>query len=162
MSELYKKVEFLKGLAEGMNLKEDKPEHKLLLKILETLDAFAEELGEMKLRQDELDEFVDNLDEDLAELEDAVFEDEDGYFDDEEDEDGEDDDGACAGCGRRPDQDGEAVVEYECPNCGYQTRFDITDFDFEEDYLCPQCHQPFFPEHAEDEDEQEDNGDAQG
>ncbi len=146
MSELYKKVEFLKGLAEGMNLKEDKPEHKLLLKILETLDAFAEELGEMQLRQDELDEFVDNLDEDLAELEDAVFEDEDLDYDD-------DDDDTCMGCGHRLDQDGEAVVEYECPNCGYQTRFDITDFDFEEDYLCPQCHQPFFPEHDEDEDE---------
>ncbi len=160
MSELYKKVEFLKGLAEGMNLKEDKPEHKLLLKILETLDSFAEELGEMQLRQDELDEFVDNLDEDLAELEDAVFED--------EDEDGglEDADGAeedtCIGCGHGMDQDGEAVVEYECPHCGYQTKFDITDFDFEEDYLCPQCHQPFFPEHAEDEDGQEEDSQPEG
>lgn len=144
MSELYKKVEFLKGLAEGLNLKEDKPEHKLLLKILETLDAFAEEMGEMQLRQDELDEFVDNLDEDLAELEDAVFEDDDLDYDDED---------TCLECGHRFEQDGEAVVEYECPNCGYQTRFDITDFDFEEDYLCPQCHQPFFPEHDEDEDD---------
>ena len=66
MSELYRKVEFLKGLAEGMSLKEDKAEHKLLLKIVETLEAFAEEVEELQLRQDELDEFLDDLDEDLA------------------------------------------------------------------------------------------------
>ncbi len=144
MSELSKKVEFLKGLAEGMNLKEDKQEHKLMLKMLETLDAFAKELEEMQMQLDDLDEFVDDLDEDVAELEDAVFE--DGDLEDEE---------GCHGCGQRWEQDGEAVVEYECPNCGYETRFDIADFDFEEDYLCPQCHQPFFPEH-EDEDEEED------
>ncbi|MDD3109150.1 MAG: hypothetical protein PHP07_02125 [Eubacteriales bacterium] len=153
MSELYRKVEFLKGLAEGMSLKEDKPEHKLLLKIVETLAAFAEEVDELQLRQNELDEFVDDLDEDLAELEDVVFEDEDDAYDDDDD-----DEDTCIGCGQRSGQAGEAVVEYECPNCGYQTRFDITDFDFEEDYLCPQCHQPFFPEHAEDEDDGEDEG----
>ena len=56
-------------------------------------------------------------------------------------------------------------MEYECPHCGYETKFDLADFDFEEDYLCPQCGKPFFPEGEEDiddddkeeDDEKEDN-----
>ena len=141
MSELSKKVEYLKGLADGMNLKEDNQDQKLLLKILEVLEEISLEIEDIQEVQDEMNEYLENMDEDLAELEDAVFEDEDFMDDDDED---------FMGLG------GDSIVEYECPHCGYKTRFDITDFDFDEDYLCPECEQPFFPEHEEDEDE---NGD---
>jgi len=52
-------------------------------------------------------------------------------------------------------------VEFECPHCGFKTRFDITDFDFEEDYLCPECQQPFFPEHEDDDDDDGDEDEAE-
>lgn len=142
MSELSKKVEYLKGLADGMNMSEDNQEQKLLLRILEVLEAVADEISDLQDGQDEINEYLENMDEDLAALEDVVFEDED-----EEDGDGDKDEDE--------DIDGDSIVEYECPHCGYKTRFDITDFDFEEDYLCPECQQPFFPEH-EDEEEDED------
>lgn len=141
MSDLSKKVEYLKGLADGMNLKEDKQEQKLLLKMLEVLEDMADEIEELQEVQDEMNEYLENMDEDLAELEDAVFEDEDGFEDD--------------------DEDGDSIVEYDCPHCGYKTRFDITDFDFDEDYLCPECQQPFFPEYEDEEEGEEDSDEDQ-
>lgn len=138
MSDLSKKVQYLKGLADGMGLHEDTQEHKLLLKMLEVLEAVAAEVAELQDSQEEINEYLENIDEDLALLEDAVFEEEDLDF-----EEGYE------------DEAGDSIIEYECPHCGYMTRFDITDFDFDEDYLCPQCQQPFFPEHEEDEDEDE-------
>ena len=144
MSDLSKKVEYLKGLAEGMNLKEDTQEQKLLLRMLDVLDAIATEVDELRENQDEFNEYLENMDEDLAALEDAVFEDEDGGNPDED-----------------VDDEGDSVVEFGCPHCGFKTRFDITGFDFEEDYLCPECQQPFFPEHEDDgEDEDEDGPDT--
>ncbi|NLE19457.1 MAG: hypothetical protein GX623_01445 [Clostridiales bacterium] len=143
MSDLSKKVEYLKGLAEGMNLKEDTQEQKLLLRMLDVLDAVAAEVDELRENQDEFNEYLENMDEDLAALEDAVFEDEDGEYTDEDE-----------------DVEGDSVVEFECPHCGFKTRFDITDFDFEEDYLCPECQQPFFPEHEDDDDGDEDEAET--
>ena len=144
MSDLSKKVEYLKGLAEGMNLKEDTQEQKLLLRMLDVLDAVAAEVDELRENQDEFNEYLENMDEDLAALEDAVFEDEDGEYTDEDE-----------------DVEGDSVVEFECPHCGFKTRFDITDFDFEEDYLCPECQQPFFPEHEDDDDDDGDEDEAE-
>ncbi len=138
MKKLSNMVAYLKGLAEGMGLAEDTPEQKLLLKILETLEAFSLEVSELKSWQDETDEYLENMDEDLAELENVVYGDED-----EDEDEGDDEDGL-------PAIDGDGFVEYECPSCGFQARIDITDFDFEEDYLCPRCKRPFFPDDGED------------
>lgn len=144
MSDLSKKVEYLKGLADGMNLKDDKQDQRFLLKILEVLESVADEIADLQEVQDEMNEYLENMDEDLSMLEDAVFEDEDQ----DEDDDGQIED---------DDLEGDSVVEYECPHCGYKTRFDITDFDFDEDYLCPECQQPFFPEHEEEDGDDDDN-----
>lgn len=149
MSNLSEKVAFIKGLAEGMKLSEDTPEHKLLLKIIDTLKDFADEMEEQREDLKETSDFVDEINEDLDLLEDAVYGE-------------EDEDGCC--CGEDHDEEGDdlesSVVEYECPHCGYMTHFDVADFDLEEDYRCPSCHQPLFPESEEDEDdEQEEDGD---
>ena len=50
------------------------------------------------------------------------------------------------------------LVEYECQHCGCETLFDLTTFDFEDDYLCPECLQPFFSEDDDDnsDDDEED------
>lgn len=144
MSDLSKKVEYLKGLADGMNLKDDKQDQRFLLKILEVLESVADEIADLQEVQDEMNEYLENMDEDLSTLEDAVFEDEDQ--DEDDDSQIEDD-----------DLEGDSVVEYECPHCGYKTRFDITDFDFDEDYLCPECQQPFFPEHEEEDGDDDDD-----
>lgn len=138
MGGLSDKVSFLRGMAEGMNLNPEKQENKLLLKMLEVLGDFSREIEALREEQDELIDYMDSIDEDLSDLEETLFED-----------DLLDDDAA------------EGEMEYECPHCGYQTKFDLADFDFEEDYLCPQCHKSFFPEvdDEEDEDEEPETGD---
>lgn len=146
------KVAYLQGLAEGMKLAPDTPEHKLLLKMLDVLKDFGAELETLRdeqeaLReeQEELSDYVDSIEEDLGDIEELLY--------DEEDDD--DDHYGCNHCqGEEEPLEGE--MEYECPHCGYQTKFDLADFDFEEDYLCPKCHKSFFPETEDDEEEDED------
>ena len=134
MNNLSDRVSYLKGLAEGLKLDTDKNEGKLIEKMLELLSDVAEEMDELRNDHDDLSDFVETIDSDLSDLEDAVFEDDDS--EDEDDEEEEDD----------------SVVEYTCPHCGEEMTFEVDSFDFDEDYLCPNCHQPLFPE-APDEEE---------
>ena len=143
MEKLTDRVAYLMGLAEGMKLDANLPEHKLLLKMLDVLKEFSQEIEALREEQEELADYVDSLDEDLSEVEDVLF-----------DEEEDDDDDETCGCGHhhhRDDEELEGEMEYECPHCGYQTKFDMADFDFEEDYICPQCQKSFFPE-SDDED----------
>ena len=141
MSNLSDRVSYLKGLAEGLKLDTEKNEGKLIEKILELLGDLTKELEQMKEDQDDLNSYVEAIDNDLGDLEDTVLgdeEDEDEDFMDGEDEDDGDDN----------------LVEYTCPHCGEEMTFEVASFDFDEDYLCPNCHKPLFPE-TPDEDEEE-------
>lgn len=147
MGNLTDRVAYLKGMAEGMKLAEDTNEHKLMLKMLDALEAMAHEMDDVTRQQEEINDFLENIDEDLGELEDYV------YGDDEDcccghDHDDEDDD----------DDDEDAVIEYECSHCGYKAQLDMSDFDYDEEFLCPRCNQPFF----EDEDDEDESADDKG
>ena len=43
---------------------------------------------------------------------------------------------------------------HSCPNCGAELTFHANDVDFDENTLCPNCHQPIFPEIDEDSEEE--------
>lgn len=148
MSNLTEKVAFIKGLAEGMKLSEDTAEHKLMLKIIDALEEFAHYAEETRTDLDDLSEFVEEINEDLSSMEEDFYEDEDedGCSCDEHHHHGAEEEG---------DDADSSVVEYECPHCGYMTHFDVADFDLEEDYRCPSCHQPLFPETEEGEDDED-------
>ena len=135
MSSLSDRVSYVKGLAEGLKLDTDKNEGKLIEKILELLSELTEEVESLRQDHEDLNEYMEAIDSDLSDLEDAFYEDED----DQDDEDG-------------ADGDDDNVVEYTCPHCGEEMTFEVDSFDFDEDYLCPNCHQPLFPE-APDEEE---------
>ena len=134
MSEISKKVAYIKGMAEGMELTADTAKDakdKLLLQMLDALDLIAEELDSIRDRQDEAERYIDELDSDLGELEEAVFE--------EDDEDGDEDDSLD-------------FIEYECPHCGASVYYDQSAFDLSEEHPCPSCGKELFPE-TPDEDE---------
>ena len=144
MSEISKKVAYIKGMAEGMELTADTAKDakdKLLLQMLDALDLIAEELDSIRDRQDEAERYIDELDSDLGELEEAVFEedDEDEDYEDDEDEDGDEDDSLD-------------FIEYECPHCGASVYYDQSAFDLSEEHPCPSCGKELFPE-TPDEDE---------
>lgn len=131
MSKLTDKVSYLKGLAAGMKLNMEKDSNKLILEILNAMGEMAEEMQAMTDAHDELNEYVESIDDDLADLEETLFgdEDEDAVYD-EDDE----------------------LISYACPSCGHELQFRASDVDFDEDYLCPACGKPVFPELEEDED----------
>ena len=147
MSELTDRVAFLRGLAEGMQLDESKQETKLILKMLDVMDEMAKDNDDLHKAVDELNEYMESIDEDLSDME------EDIYGDVSNDEEGDDDSDS-------DDDEDERTVEYACPYCGEVMVFDVERFDFDEDYLCPNCHKPLFPEESEeDESENEDDED---
>ncbi len=142
MSKLTDRISYLKGMAAGMKLNMDKDSNKLMLEMLTVMGEMAEEMAAMTEAHNDLNEYVESIDDDLAELEETLFgedemdsEDEDFAEGDEEDEgEGEDD-----------------LIVYACPHCGHEIEFHASDVDFDEDYLCPECQKPIFPELGEDE-----------
>ena len=139
MSKLTDRISFLKGMAAGMKLNMDKDSNKLMLEMLTVMGEIAEEMAAMTEAHNDLNEYVESIDDDLAELEESLFGEENM---DGEDIDGEDDE----------DEDGEDdLIVYACPHCGTEIEFQANDVDFDEDYLCPECHKPIFPELGEDQ-----------
>lgn len=139
MSKLTDRISYLKGMAAGMKLNMDKDSNKLMLEMLTVMGEMAEEMAAMTEAHNDLNEYVESIDDDLAELEESLFgeenmDGEDIDSEDDEDEDGEDD-----------------LIVYACPHCGTEIEFQANDVDFDEDYLCPECHKPIFPELGEDE-----------
>ena len=141
MSKLTDRISFLKGMAAGMKLNMDKDANKLMLEMLTVMGEMAEEMAAMAEKHNDLNEYVESIDDDLAELEETLFGEEDGEELDE-DMDGE------------ADEDGlteDDLILYACPHCGHELEFRASDVDFDEDFLCPVCNKPIFPEVEDDE-----------
>lgn len=151
MSKLTDKASYLKGLAAGMKLNLEKDTNQLIVEILNLLSETAEEIERMNDAHDELNEYVESIDDDLADLEETLFGDDDDCCcdcDDDEDDEDEDEDG------EDEDEDDE-LITYACPSCGHEIEFHASSVDFDEDYRCPACGKPVFPELDEDEDDNE-------
>ncbi|MDU4935993.1 MAG: zinc ribbon domain-containing protein [Peptostreptococcaceae bacterium] len=121
MKYLYEEVAYLKGLAEGLEISKETKEGKVIHKIVEVLESFADAIVDLEEEQADLIEYVESIDEDLADMEEDIYEDEDEDEDSDEDSD-------------------FSYVEMECPNCG-----DLVDIDEdllyndEIDVICPNC-----------------------
>ena len=145
MSKMGEKVAYLKGLAEGMRLDAESDQGKLLLAMIDAMEAFASEHEDTCAQLDELQQYVEEIDSDVSDLEEALFSEDD---EDEDDADEDDED----------DEDGDGMIEYECPHCGTVVFFDEEAFDMEEKHLCPNCHRSIF----DDEDSFDEDDNAEG
>lgn len=118
MKYLYEEVAYLKGLAEGLDISEDTKEGKIIHKIVDVLESFADAIVELEEEQIELIEYVESIDEDLADIEDDIY------------EEAEDDD----------DDDEFNYIEMECPSCNDFVEID-EDLLYDEgvDIVCPNC-----------------------
>lgn len=141
MSKLTDRISFLKGMAAGMKLNMDKDSNKLMLEMLTVMGEMAEEMAAMTEAHNDLNEYVESIDDDLADLEETLFGEEDGEIDEEMAEGDEDED-------ELGDDD---LIVYACPHCGHEIEFSASDVDFDEDFLCPACDKPIFPELNDEE-----------
>lgn len=110
------RISYIKGLAEGLNLDENKDEVKVLNEIIDFLGQLADEVEELEECYDESVDIVDTLNDDLSMLEDVV------YGDDDEDLDKFSCSTGCKGCctSQNDDSTDEADVpmyEVTCPQC---------------------------------------------
>ena len=140
MSNLTDRVSYLKGLAEGLKLDTEKNEGKLIEKMLDLLSDVTQEIEDIRSEHDDLNEYVEAIDNDLSDIEDLIYDEEDEEDGDEDDEEDLSD-----------EEEDDNLVEYTCPHCGEEMTFEVDNFDFDEDYLCPNCHQPLFPETPDEE-----------
>lgn len=116
---LTEKVAYLKGLAEGLDLKKDDKETKIFEAIFDILEDLALTVTDIDEDLSAVEEFVDVIDEDLDELEEYIYCDED------------DDDFCCC-------DDEDDLYEVECPSCGEEIFLDDEMLD-EEVIECPAC-----------------------
>ena len=171
MSKLTDRISYLKGLAEGLKLNADKDSNRMILEILDVLQETAQDLSQLTEAHNELNDYVESIDDDLAELEEDLFDDDDEYYEDDDDDDddgyefgdAEDDDKCSCGCGghHHDDEDEDEdddegddedeVITYACHHCNHELQFKASDVDFDEDYRCPACGKPVFPELTEDD-----------
>ena len=132
---LTERIAYIRGLAEGLKLDEDKDEVKVLNAIIDLLEDMAYDMVDMESIVDDVCNQVDEIDEDLAEVEEELYGDdyEAEWFDDD---DGFDDDDAyyevtCPACGETTIVDEDALIEGEiaCPNCSAEIEFDFSELE---------------------------------
>ncbi len=117
MKYLYEEVAYLRGLAEGLEISKETKEGKIIHKIVETLESFADAIVELEEEQLDLIEYVESIDEDLSDVEDDIYEDEDEEDDTEFN-----------------------YIEMECPNCNDFVEIDEDLlYDEDVDVICPNC-----------------------
>jgi ribosomal protein S27E len=136
------KVSYIRGLAEGLELDEDKKEVKVINAIIDLLDDMALSMSELKDNVNDMADQLDAVDEDLGSVEDDIY----GDGDDEEDSEGEDEDGegecyyevTCPKCNEKIclSEDIIAKGQISCPNCGESLEFDFGDEECGEDCEC--------------------------
>ncbi len=129
--ELFEKVAYLKGLAEGLALDTETKEGKLIAAIIDVLDDMCAELAVMQEELYDVEDGLDAVSDDLSEVEEVLYE---ALEDEDEDDEDEDDDTewfetTCPVCEEEIlfDEDELEAGEILCPNCGEKLEFDLSD-----------------------------------
>ena len=148
------KSAYLKGLMDGLELDTEKPEGKMIEKIVELLGDMAKRLTDVEETTIAISDELDEIEEDLDAIEDFILDEEDDYDDYDDDDDFEDwdddddfeDEGFDYGdedsiiyevkctCGEVINFDEETLEEgsMNCPNCGELLEFSLEDDEDEE------------------------------
>lgn len=126
MEHLYQKVAYLKGLAEGLGIGEETKEGKLLLRMMDVMEEFADSIVELSRGQEDLEDYVESFEGEMSDLDD---------YDDYEEYD---------------EEEGLHYVELKCPSCGEEVAIDEDLlYDEDKDIYCPNCDEIII--HAEEE-----------
>lgn len=142
------KVSYIKGLADGLEL-DDNKESKILKAIIDVLDDISVSIAEIEDGCAEICEQLDAVDEDLSTLEDDFYEDDECCCDDDDDECCCEDDDCCyeiecPACNDVIYLDEDMIDEgsIKCPNCGTNLEFDFDDCECDDDSCSCGCCKP--------------------
>lgn len=143
--ELSNKVNYLKGLMDGLNIDDSTPEGKVLNVIADILEDMALTVEDVADEADATVDAIEDIAEEISDLEDYVgccgddFDDEccdnDCCCDDDFDDDEEMYECVCPTCGESI-MLGESIIEtgeVDCPNCGEHLEFDFSDLSDDEE-----------------------------
>ena len=138
--DILEKCAYIKGLAEGLNIDDSKPEGKVLNAIIDLLSDITATIADMDDEVATLGDYIEEIDHDLGDVEEYLY-DEDCDCDCDDDCDCCDDDCDC--CCDEDCEDCE-YMEAMCPSCGEQICFD-NELD-PKDLICPACGKAFADE----------------
>ena len=131
------KVAYLKGLADGLGIKDSTNEGKLMLAVIDVLEAMADDIEAVDAHAKDLSDCISDINEDMEYLEDLCIGDMDDDDEDYDEADDDDDDadvctGCCSSCGD------EQEYEVTCPKCGETITVYEEDIEFGS-IRCPKC-----------------------
>lgn len=132
IEDLQKKVSYMMGLSDGLNVDFSTEEGKLIKCMIEVIGEMADTINELNETIDELCEQMDVIDEDLGSVEDMVY--------------GEEE---CS-CGCEDDDDIE-FFQIKCPSCGEEIEIDEDMLDEDDEIVCPNCNEKIEIEFGEEE-----------
>ncbi len=131
------KAAYLRGLAEGLDLDESKPETKIINAMMDCIDDLSLTVSDLEDELALVTEQLDAVDEDLDSLEEFVYEDYEDYDDDCCDCCGDEEmyEVECPACHEVVEFDEDSILDgcAECPNCGEKLEFDLDCCDCEDD-----------------------------
>ena len=122
--DILEKCAYIKGLAEGLNIDNSKPEGKVLNAIIDLLSDITATIADMDDEVATLGDYIEEIDHDLGDVEEYLYEDEC--------------DCDCCDC------EDEDFMEAMCPHCKETICFD-NEID-PEDLICPACGKAFSEE----------------
>ena len=133
------KVAYIRGLAQGLEMDENKKEVKVLNAIIDLLDDMALSLSDMEDNVDDMADQIDAVDEDLGSLEEEFYEPD---ADDDMDEGGCYYEVTCPNCNETICLSEDIVEDgqMECPNCGETLEFDLDEDDDSCECGCEDCN----------------------
>ncbi len=126
MKRLSEKISFLQGLSEGMNVKDNGPQGKLIVEMLNAMSDIVDYMDELRGQFEDFAIYVESIDNDLLDLEEEMYGEElDDYVE-----------VICKNCGEdvyfeASCLDDEDVIEVICPKCNEVVYVNDGSFDFE-------------------------------
>lgn len=163
MNEFAKKIAYIKGLTEGMNVESKSEEGKIISKLIEVLEQAGDEIERLTERLEECEFHIGDMEDDITSLSMAVsdigneldgqYESDDEPFEYDHDFDDDDDDDLFD----LYDDDDDDLFEIMCPECGEDVVVDFDMLDEDNNIVCPNCHKNIDLEFDIPDDEMDEN-----
>ncbi|WP_125152250.1 CD1247 N-terminal domain-containing protein [Clostridium rectalis] len=118
MDTIKSRVSYLNGLIDGLEIKKESKEGKVLYEVVEVLKDIADELEELNDRQNDIEEYMDAVNENISFIEDDLYDEDDDFS----------------------EEDIEDFIDMLCPKCGETLYIDTKILHDKDSIVCPNCH----------------------